>query len=291
MGLTHLAQLNLQTDFSLCWTVVEPSAAVRAGLSFFLPRGMLEGSCATPAKLRGDFDLAVVTSPTMHHDAAWQALRNRAGRFLIEKPLRVTDPDKRVLCGYVLLHHPLQKRFAALVGQQVPQTVTLSLKANTILGPNTGWRGLKSGGGGVLNEFGSHLLSLLVDVAGPLESLALVSSRTVHSVDVPDVARLEGRSRSGAAVVLELDWTDASVRKPTYEVEVVLPDGATLRHDFYEISEGGHRLSIAELDSAAGVYLRGLEFTEQARHFLEAPDFERTLAVAVEVDRLLETLA
>src|SRR5512146_2116019 len=156
MGLTHLAQLNLLTDFSLRWTIVEPSAAVRAGLAYFLPRDMLEGHCATPAKLKGAFDLAVVTSPTMHHDSAWQALRDRADRFLIEKPLRVSNPDKRVLCGYVLLHHPLQKRFSALVEGRTPRKVTLSLKANTILGPNTGWRGLKSGGGGVLNEFGSH---------------------------------------------------------------------------------------------------------------------------------------
>lgn len=291
MGLTHLAQLNLLTDFSLRWTVVEPSAAVRAGLSYFLPGDMLEKTCSSPGKLRGDFDYAVITSPTVHHDSAWQALKNRAGRFLIEKPLRVSQPDARVLCGYVLLHHPLQKRLVACVGDRTPRQVSLSLKANTILGPNTGWRGLRSGGGGVLNEFGSHLLSLLVDIAGPVDALTLLSSRTVHSVDVPDIARLEGRARSGAAVSISLDWTDASVRKPSFEVSVEMEGGQTLWHDFYELVEGDRRLSIAQLESAAGVYLRGLEFTEQARHFLDAPNFEHPLSIAVEVDRLLEALA
>lgn len=291
MGLTHMAQLNLLTDFAIRWTVVEPSAAVRAGLGFFLPADMLEATASAPGKARGSFDLALVTSPTMHHDSAWQALKGRAERVLVEKPLRVENPEPHLLCGYVLLHHPLQQRLRAAIGTSAVTDVRLALRANTVLGPNSGWRGRKAAGGGVLNEFGSHLLSLALDVAGPVEALDLVEATTVHSVDVPDRARLTGTSASGATLALSLDWTDPAVRKPSYTVEVRLADGRTLAHDFYEFVEGNTRVSIAELPSNAGVYLRGLEFTAQARHFLEAPSFARELEIATGVDRLLERLS
>lgn len=291
MGLTHMAQLNLLTGFAIRWTVVEPSAAVRAGLAFFLPADMLEATASAPDRIDGHFDLALITSPTMHHEAAWQALKGRAPRVFVEKPLRVTDPEPHLLCGYVLLHHPLQQRLRAAIEGQPLAGIRLSLRANTVLGSNSGWRGRKATGGGVLNEFGSHLLSLALDLAGPVETLALVEAATIHSVDVPDRARLAGTAAAGAALDLSLDWTDADVRKPTYAVEVTLADGRTLAHDFYEFTDGATRVSIAELPSDAGVYLRGLEFTAQARHFLEAPDFARELVIATGVDRLLEQLS
>jgi predicted dehydrogenase len=291
MGLTHAAQLNLITDFGIRWTIVEPSFAVRAGLRYFLPGAMLEEATGSLAGLKGNFDLAVVTSPTMHHDAAWAALKGRAAKFLIEKPLNVRNPGPEVLCGYVLLHHPLQRDLSALAAADTVAAVNLKLRANTVLGPNTGWRGLKSGGGGVLNEFGSHLLSLLVDLAGPIDHIAVSSSETVYSVDVPDRAELSGKARRGAAFTLSLDWTCPDIRKPAYDVEVVFADGRAVSHDLYEMRSGGLAQSIAERETASGVYLRGFEFTEQARFLLENDRFDRHLGIAVEVDRLLGELA
>lgn len=291
MGLTHMAQVNLLTNFNVRWTIVEPSAAVRAGLGFFLPGGMLEDTASLPEHAGGTFDLAFITSPTMHHDSAWEALKGRSGRVFVEKPLRVRTPEPHLLCGYVLLHHPLQARLRSAIGTVPVAEVHLTLRANTVLGPNRGWRGLKASGGGVLNEFGSHLLSLALDIAGPVEALDLVEATTIHSVDVPDRARLVGTSSSGGVLALSLDWTDADVRKPSYAIAVTLADGRSFAHDFYEFTGGDTRVSIAELPSNAGVYLRGLEFTAQARHFLEAPAFDRELGIAVGVDRLLERLS
>jgi len=291
MGLTHAAQLNLVTDFGIRWTVMEPSFAVRSGLRYFLPKDMLDDTAATLDGINGNFDLAIVTSPTMHHAAAWQALQGRAAKFLIEKPLRVRNPGPEVLCGYVLLHHPLQRELSALAAASPVAAVKLQLRANTVLGPNTGWRGRKSGGGGVLNEFGSHLLSLLVDLAGPVETLVVASVETVHSVDVPDRAELSGRAVGGASFTLSLDWTCPDIRKPAYDVAVEFVDGRTVSHDLYETRDGGHAVSIAERETASGVYLRGFEFTEQARFLLEHDRFDRHLAIAVEVDRLLGELA
>lgn len=291
MGLTHAAQLNLITDFGIRWTIMEPSLAVRQGLRYFLPASMLDGLSGSLAGIKGDFDLAVVPSPTMHHDSAWQALKGRAGKLLIEKPLKVRDPGPEVLCGYVLLHHPLQRALSAQAATVPVAEVRLRLRANTVLGPNTGWRGLKSGGGGVLNEFGSHLLSLLVDLAGPIGSVSLTSVETVHSVDVPDRTELSGRALGGADFALSLDWTCPDIRKPAYDVEVRFADGRVISHDLYETRSEGVAVSIAEQETASGVYLRGFEFTEQARYLLAHDRFDRHLAIALEVDRLLGELA
>lgn len=289
MGLTHMAQLNLLTDFGINWTIVEPSFAVRHGLSFFLPSGMLQNTFKSPDDVTGAFDIAIICSPTTHHQAGWDRFQGRVGRFFIEKPLRVSNPADTVLCGYVLLHHPLQKRFVERFSTDV-QHCALSLRANTILGPNSGWRGQKAMGGGVINEFGSHILSLLVDLVGPVASLKLDDVQMLHSVDAPDIAHVSGVSVSGTAFNLTLNWSDEAVRKPTYEVSARLRDGRTVFHDFYELVDGPDRLSVASLATACGVYLRGIEFAEQARFFLEHDTYPHHLAIAVEVDRLLEAL-
>lgn len=287
MGITHMAHLNLTSDFSLQWTVVEPSLALRRGLSFFMPPALLRGVHANPDAVRGNFDVVVVCSPTPHHDAAWQSFRHRAGRFFIEKPLRVQCPEDNILCGYVLLHHPLHKMLKANIAENVA-SIEISLHSNTILYRNEGWRGTLAAGGGVINEFGSHLLSIVVDLIGPVADIAVVSAETVHSIDAPDRAVLRGQSCSGIPFAVSMDWSDASVRKPGFAISAVRCDGTRVAHDFYEFRDGDSRQSIAALATASEVYLRGLDFAEQARVFLTDDRYPNMLAVAVETDRLLE---
>jgi len=74
MGLTHLALFNLVTDFGIRWVVVEPSIAVRWGLRRSLPRQLVEAIVPAIQVDAGNFDLAVVTSPTAAHAEAHRAL-------------------------------------------------------------------------------------------------------------------------------------------------------------------------------------------------------------------------
>jgi predicted dehydrogenase len=287
MGLTHLALFNLLTDMQIKWTVVEPSLILRLGIKQALSRHMIE-ACANHIPLAKEkFDFAVITSPTMHHADAYAAAAPLARKCFIEKPLRVVSATPNTLCGYVLLHHPLQKMVKQFCEGRVIVQARLSLKANTIISPNNGWRGHLATGGGVLNEFGSHLISLLVDVAGPVKLISMESAKTVYSVDAPDQAELSGETEGGAAFSLSLDWSDNSVRKPVYGVTLTFADGATTFHDFYEAVLGDRRLSIADNATQLDAYLRGIEFTNQARYFLDHEDFTADLAIATEVDRIL----
>jgi predicted dehydrogenase len=287
MGLTHLALFNLLTDFGVRWTIVEPSRLLRIGMRQALPSAMLERCVAKVGAVSGAFDFAVITSPTTHHQSAYAAVRPLARKIFVEKPLAVEAPSPNTLCGYVLLHHPLHLKAKAAVGDVPVNGVELSLKSNTILGPNTGWRGRLDQGGGVLNEFGSHILSLLVDAVGPVDSIAIDGTESVHSVDAPDRARLSGLAKSGVHFALSLDWTDPDVRKPTYGVRLKLAGGGEVAHDFYELHTPSGSSSVADLETRAVAYLRGVEFTNQAQHFLDNDDFAASLAVAVEVDRIL----
>lgn len=260
---------------------------MRMGLKRALGRDMLE-VCASTFRGTGErFDFAVIANPTTHHAASYAAIRSSASKIFIEKPLSVPDPTDTVLCGYVLLHHPLQARLRQLTKSKKPSSINVTLNANTVLSANTGWRGRLASGGGVINEFGSHLFSLIVDIAGPLEHIAIVDAEVVHSVDAPDRAKLEGVSADGTIFCASLDWSNRETRKPVYAVDVAFTDGSNARHDFYEFSYASETMSVADLSTGSGAYLRGVEFTAQARYFLEENNFSSHVALAVEVDRVL----
>jgi predicted dehydrogenase len=287
MGLTHLALFNLLTNFGVRWVVVEPSPAMRWGLRTSLPRGIVESyESAIPMK-RGAFEFAVVTTPTTAHSRAYQQLAGIARKIFVEKPLAVSNPSSNTLCGYVMLHHPHHARFKSEVALDTTGTLRIGLRANTVLGRNTGWRGRTAMGGGVVNEFGSHALSILVDLVGPVAAIAVSAEEIVHSIDAPDRATLTGKSARGTGFEVTLDWTDAGSRKPSYGVRFERADGSAIEHDFSEYRGSAGTTSIANVESRLGSYLRGIEFTRQARFFLDHETFDEALAVAVEVDRVL----
>jgi predicted dehydrogenase len=290
MGLTHLALFNLLTDFRICWTVIEPSLIMRVGLRRAFSASMVEDCAAKFRDGLGDFDFAVVANPTPYHAASYSAIRSSSRKVFIEKPLCVAEPSDTVFCGYVLLHHPLQARMRRRAEEKKVSAVNVSLNANTVLSANTNWRGHLATGGGVISEFGSHLFSLIVDIAGPLSQISVTKADIIHSVDAPDRAELEGKSESGVTFKASLDWSNSDARKPVYVVEVSFADGSFARHDFYEFSDSAGHMSVADLNTASGAYLRGIEFTAQARHFLDNASFSQNIALAVEVDRVLEVV-
>lgn len=290
MGLTHMALFNLLTEFRTRWTIVEPSRLVRIALRNSLPRSLLESCRAHVDRAWSGFDFALITSPTSTHATAYTEVAAASSKIFVEKPLAVQSPMPNTLCGYVMLHHPLHKRLRQSLRPYHPVDVRIELQANTVLAPGSGWRNVLAKGGGVINEFGSHALSLLVDLAGTVRVVNVDRSDIRHSVDAPDIAVLSGETSGGTSFGINLDWSDPTVRKPSYYVRVTRSDGTVFENDFYEIVSGHDRISIADYETSCGSYLRGIEFTNQAQHFLESSEFEDYLTVAVEVDRLLGEL-
>jgi len=290
MGLTHMALFNLLTEFRTRWTIVEPSRLVRIALRNSLPRRLLESCRAHLDRGWSDFDFALITSPTSTHATAYSEVISASTKIFVEKPLAVPSPSSNTLCGYVMLHHPLHKRLKESLRPYQPVDVQIELRANTVLAPASGWRNVLANGGGVINEFGSHAFSLLVDLAGIVRVVKVDRSDIRYSVDAPDVAVLSGETAGGTTFGIKLNWSDATVRKPSYCVQVTRSDGAVFENDFYEIMSEHDRISIADYETSCGSYLRGIEFTNQARHFLDKSEFQDYLAVAVEVDRLLGEL-
>jgi predicted dehydrogenase len=290
MGLTHLALFNLLTNFEIRWVVVEPSLPMRWGLRTALPRRLMESYESAIPMTRGAFDFAVVTTPTAAHSGAYTTLAGIARKIFVEKPLAVLNPTPNTLCGYVMLHHPHHAHLKSVMTLDGAGTLRVGLRANTVLGRNVGWRGRAALGGGVVNEFGSHALSIVVDLVGPIATVAVSAQEIVHSVDAPDRATLTGRAVRGTVFEVTLDWTDATARKPTYGVRFERSDGSVFEHDFSEYRDTEGTTSIANIESRLGSYLRGIEFTHQARFFLDHDTFDESLAVAVEVDRILEAL-
>jgi len=176
---------------------------------------------------RIDF-VAIASPPSSHADLSSRVLR--AGRHVLcEKPLSPTapeademtaeaarHPDCLALVDFQLRFNPARRWLrdrlrAGLVGE--PRLVTIVAGFPSLLGTEWTWWSDKRAGGGLLNEYGSHLVDLLQWLFGPVD-LADGLLRTGESerpfgtvmrpVDSDDVAsfRLAWRSGLVADIVL-----------------------------------------------------------------------------------------
>ena len=292
MGITHIAQFNLLEKFSIQWSIVEPNLMSRISLRIGL--GGNKNYKVFKKVPKGEiFDFSVICSPTVFHQASYDLVRDISKKVFVEKPLALGPEsiDKsKTFCGYVLLHHPLQKRMKSELLNVPIDRLQVGLSANTVLKKNTGWRGVLATGGGVVNEFGSHALSIIVDILGAVESIGIDAYEVVHSVDAPDRARIHGRSTSGVDFSVVLDWCDASSRKPSYRVEAYRSGVKICTHDLYEFSNEAETASIAEAPTNLPAYLRGIEFSNQALCFMNNADTRENIETAIEVDRILRGL-
>ncbi|MEO8206659.1 MAG: Gfo/Idh/MocA family oxidoreductase [Chthoniobacterales bacterium] len=166
-------------------------------------------------------DAIYVASPVYCHlDHATQALR--AGKHLLcEKPLGRTLKEARQIAdaarqaaltameAYMMNFHPAHLTLKNEIAQGVyGQLVSIRARFACWYPEIPGaWRQNRSlAGGGALMDLGSHLLSLLLHLAGPLTNIHSVCSNRVFNYDVEDDAVLLCELASGARATLECSF-------------------------------------------------------------------------------------
>ena len=293
MGITHIGLINKFHPNTLNWYIVDPSLAVRCLVTFF---GRLIGVRMLSEKniQNHKFSVGLVCSPPKFHRRNLDLLEAVCDKIFVEKPGFLGPLDsKKTYVGYSLRHHPCIAFLEKVKGISGVKKLSVVIRANTVLAEGSGWRSTSSQGG-VLNEFGSHAVNLAKFLVKEPFELRQIKTEKVFSKACPDKCDIEAVTASNTAINIRLNWSDSTARKPVFFVSIVLDSGEIWETDIYQVwqlDSKGEKTSLSGVASwANGVefYIRGLEFSEQARYFVSGSDFSNDLQNSLFTDQFLE---
>ncbi len=246
---------------------------------------------------KSHYDMAIICSPPKFHQSNYELVKTNAEKIFLEKPGLVNAPGERNLyVGYVLRHAPCVAKLIDSVGGRKLKSLNVDIRSNTVMEDGTGWRA-SSYGGGVINEFGSHAINLAKLIVGSEYRITRSEASKVVSSGCPDICNIEGVSKNGVEVKIDLNWSDASVRKPVYKIVAVLEDDTEVHTALYQIWNVGKDKKKSDISGVAywpsrsKFYLRGLEFSEQTKYFVDQHDFLIDLEDSSFTDNVLKEIS
>lgn len=261
------------------------------------------------------FTHAIVTTPTgAHLPVIEEILELGVSSLFIEKPLSSSAIQSEEILklaqeracvgqvGYVYRFNPnvlhlrsilLSERYGEV------ESYELTLSGNVIKetdGVNNNWRCNDKSGGGVLRDFGSHLIDLsrflfgdVTDITNPIRIRKL-------SVDVEDQCSFN-LLHSNTTGSIGVDWCDTRRRKATLNLFIRCAQAELeLRgNELYVKAKDQPETTLlsSSLGASVGFYLRGEEFSLQLDEFLGLQDsytsrLSATIKDGVLVDQLIE---
>ena len=259
MGVTHTSIISGLYPEKFDFEVVEPNWKIRLltqrTLGYRIYRDLKDVDLA-------DKIVLITTPPHTHKGLCNQATEGGARAIFVEKPFGLFDnrvPESNLIAvGYVLRFTEVAQKLKSIIQEEGCESISLDYASHTLTKPPKGWR--NSVHGGVLNEMGSHLIDLLFYLLGNQD--LEVSESQIQSVisDVDDIVRVRGMLGE-SSVELNLNWVEHSCRKPVWSGRLVTREREVV-FDQQSI-EGGFKLS------QVGYYVRGRDFSDQMRHFIE----------------------
>lgn len=178
----------------------------------------------------GDIDAVVIASPThMHKEMSLEAFRHSL-HVLLEKPmainvnearsiLRASKRAKRLLTVYQ--PHRLRPGFQqiqAIISSGIIGRIYHVRRGMFGCMRRNDWQSLKKFGGGMLNNYGAHILDQLLCLTGhDIKNLFSSLRRVAALGDCEDVVKVLYETKSG--IIGEMDVNQALADKP-YEFEI-----------------------------------------------------------------------
>lgn len=259
MGVTHTSIISGLYPGKFVFEVVEPNWKIR-----LLTKQTLGYRIFRDVK---DVDLSekivlITTPPHTHQDLCNQAIEGGAKAVFVEKPFGLFDnrisESTLITVGYVLRFTEVAQKLKSIIREEGCQRISLDYVSHTLTKPPKGWR--NSVHGGVLNEMGSHLIDLLFYLLGNQD--LEVSDAQIQSVvsDVDDIVRVLG-TLGESSVELNLNWVEASCRKPVWSGRLVTRE----REVVFDQQSIGGGFKLSQVD----YYVRGRDFSDQMKHFIE----------------------
>jgi len=265
----------------------------------------------TEAVKENIFTHAIVTTPTGSHASVMEELCcNNIKKLFVEKPFTANTAESvRVLnaaeeinvdgqVGYVYRFQQNIMEVKAFIdcnifGQVISYNAQLTGNVVQSKGDRS-WRTSELGGGGVVRDFGSHLIDTVNYLFGKSHGIEKIVRKNILSCDTEDYCSWKFRYDNylGDCIV---NWADKSVRKATLVLEIQFEKG--------KIIASGNGLKIESnivvekplIPSEVQFYIRGEEFSRQMEVFLGVTNVSEwsspcNFQEAYQVDRIIEEL-
>jgi predicted dehydrogenase len=233
MGMLHGALLKPMEEVEIT-AIADTSRIILQAFKKFLPDVRFYTSHKRMFE-ECDLNAAVIATPSFSHvPIALDAIGKNVDVF-IEKPLTNTFESARALLGaahernvvsmvgFCLREAPSFQKGKSLLSAGVVGTIE-KVKAEMyiadVLAPQKGWRYKKQiSGGGVLMDFGIHVLDLLFWYFGPAASVS-AAARSLHSEEVEDEVEGEIEFKSGVTATVATSWSNPNFRKSYSRIEI-----------------------------------------------------------------------
>lgn len=198
-----------------------------------------------------EMDLIYITTPISSHLPIAQACIENKINFFIEKPLTRNLEESRILCQKLktsnIIHSVGYNRRFIDTFSKVKSLLDLkilgdifevrsSMYVSNVFSRSKGWRSKKEvSGGGVLLDFGSHLVDLLLWYFGRIEKVS-GNIKSVYSKEVEDFAHMEIEFSDNILGELDTSWSVKGFRIPEINLEIKGSNGSLrVNEDFIKI--------------------------------------------------------
>lgn len=289
MGLLHAGILNTFSNVKLT-TIAEKETMIAKFIKNSLPQITVYNDYKEMIESE-NLDLVYITTPiSLHFPIALLCIKNKINLFL-EKPLTKNQNEAEILCSKLKGTHIIHcvgfnRRFLDTF------SYTKKLLQNNILGEiksvkgtmfmsnifskSKGWRLSKNmSGGGVLLDFGSHLVDLFQWYCGPIRKVD-GQIKSIYSKEVEDEAHMELEFENAVHGTLDTSWSVKGYRIAEINLELEGNNGIIKVNENYvkihlkKPVNGFHKKETLiykqSLNSGISFDIGGPEFTKEDEH-------------------------
>jgi len=295
MGITHYAIINSNPN------IVIDSVADSSGLVLSLLTKYID------VKAYKDYEdlfkrskpdaIMVCTPPKLHFPIVKRASEMGIHTF-VEKPFTTKFKQASELAklyapsglvnqvGYVNRFNDVFAKVKELLDDRVIGKVVRfksEMFSCTVTRPDegSGWRASREEGGGAIFEMACHAIDLVNFLIGKPDKVVGSALNYIYSKKVEDAIFSTFVYKNGITGQLNINWSDASYRKPTNKIEIFGDNGRIVadQHSLkiyqsepnprYCFRQGWNTLYITDVFNSVPFYVRGNEFTRQLYHFVD----------------------
>lgn len=245
MGLLHAGILNTFDDIQIV-SIAEKENFVAKYIKNALPSVNVYDDYEKMLD-KEKLDIVYITTPAPSHYPMIMSCIKKEINFFAEKPLATNLVEAKKICselkksniihgvGFNVRYVDTFSKAKSLIDSNVLgkiNKVKSSQYVSNIFSKPSGWRfKKKSSGGGVLLEFGCHLVDLLSWYFGPVDNLN-ASTKSVYS-DVDDFAHIDMNFQNGISAEFDTSWSIKGYRISETSIEITGSNGQMLVNQDY----------------------------------------------------------
>lgn len=295
MGMLHGALLN-GTGKAQLVAICDKSWVMRWGFKRVYPK-VKTFNDVDKMLSQVNLDIAIVATPTFNHMESALKCIEKGCHVFIEKPLAINYIQARKIMEAaekrgVKVQVGYCNRFCPSItkGKQIiekgeigrPVEADAYMYIADVFEAHSGWRyNKKTSGGGVLMDFGIHMLDEICWYFGRVDSVSAMSKK-IYSKEVEDELNAVINFKSGLRVVFDTSWSKENYRKSYSKLEVrgekgklIVTDQTLVRYDVDgKILE---EYSYPQLYPGAFMDIGGLNYSYQIEKFIELIDSKGTV--------------